>query len=111
MARYARPRSVKNSTPASAVVSITCAIASRSPGLATFGDRDRSGHRAHVPARGHGHDVGLVLDQRDHVDGARVVGYDRGAAGRLVRVADRDELLADDAHEHVALGEDAAAAP
>ena len=76
VARYARPRSVKNSTPASADVSITCAIASRSPRCDRATAASALGHGPHVAARGHGHDVRLVLDERDDVDRAGVVGDD-----------------------------------
>ena len=46
---------------------------------------------------------GLVLHERHDIERAGVVGDDLGAARRLVRVADRDELLANHAHQHVAL--------
>ena len=66
------------------------------------------GARLHVSARRDGDDERLVVDERLGGDLAAIVGDDLRAPVAAVRVADRDQLVADHAHQHVALGEDPA---
>ena len=81
---------------------MTCASASRSPGSATFAPRPLLGPRLHVSARGDGHDDRLVVDQRLGRDLTAIVGDDLRAPIAPVLVADRDQLVADHAHQHLA---------